>query len=172
MVRGAPTFIGGMASGATGFGNPKTTTGRIGQGAGRLAGIGAIGLAMHALRSSANAGEDTSKYAVLAHPAMDKTIKGILKRGFNADKIRGGIDLASYLALMGPVALRVAAPDKYQAHAGLMHGLEAAGLTGLTGTSIHNLASQPSSSSWVPEAANIAGLALMGGGLLHSLHNH
>lgn len=168
----AGRFAGGTLSGLTGFGAPKSTAGKIGKGIGKLTGIAGTALALNALTSSAGSSEDYSKYATLAHPAMDKILKGIMKRGFDADKIRSGVDIASYLSLIAPLVLRIASPEKYHAHSGLMHGLEAAGLTGLAGTSVHNLATQKPDTSWVPEAANIAGLALMGGGLAHVLKNH
>lgn len=86
-----------------------------------------------------------------------------------ADRVRAGVDLASYGALAIPTALRAISPKTYDANAGIMHALDAAGLTGLGATSLYGLATEPNKA---PDALDAAGLAMMGAALHRRTQDH
>lgn len=92
-----------------------------------------------------------------------------VKAAGTADQIRAGVDLASYGALAVPTALRTFSPRTYEAHAGLMHALDAVGLAGLGATSLYGLATEKHKA---PDALDAGGLALMGAALHRRLQDH
>lgn len=92
-----------------------------------------------------------------------------VKEAVSADQVRAGVDLASYGALALPTALRALSPRTYEAHAGLMHALDAAGLAGLGATSLYGLATEKHKG---PDALDAGGLALMGAALHRRMQDH
>lgn len=160
--------------GATGFGPSANATGTAKAVAGlSMAGMIGAPLAMGAFGSRQSAGDPYQQQMGMQVTASDRG-DGLytVKTAFGtADKVRAGVDLASYGALAAPLATKLIAPKFYNAHQGLMHGLDVAGLAGLTGTGLYGMATGRGRER-SNDALDVGGLGLMGLALHRRLNDH
>lgn len=159
--------------GGLGFGPQENAT-RLARGASHVAAATTIGapLAAGALGSG---GQGNNPYQQQLGMQVTASERGpavyTVKTALDPDKVRAGVDLASYGALAVPLVTKLVAPKFYEQHHGLMHGLDAAGLAGLTGTGIYGIATGKRRDR-VNDALDVAGLGLMGLGLHRRMTEH
>lgn len=157
--------------GALGFGAQERATG-LAKVVAPVANAAMVGAPIVAGAFSQNHDPNSAYQQGMQVTASDRSGVYTVKTAFDPEKIRAGVDLASYGALAAPLAAKLIAPKFYEQHHGLMHGLDVAGLAGLTGTGVYGMATGKRRSDRVNDAMDVGGLGLMGLALHRRLSEH